>query len=239
MKFMEENGIGRPSTYADILRKIEQREYVHKKDRRFIPTPLGRLVVDLMKEGFEDFFQTEYTARMEEELDEVEEGKLDWRQALRDFDGKFSKDRERAKKQMHSVKAGLEMPLVRAAFTDFQLTERPRRHVPGERPPAEAADGQGGALRRLQRLPGLHLDRGHPGDGGGPGGPERARGADLRGVRQPDAAAHREERLGLPRLHRLPEVPQRDLGLDRRGARRRRGRPSPPARSAPSAGTTS
>ena len=83
MKFMEENGIGRPSTYADILRKIEQREYVRKKDRRFIPTPLGRLVVDLMKEGFDDFFQTEYTARMEEELDEVEEGKLDWRQALR------------------------------------------------------------------------------------------------------------------------------------------------------------
>ena len=95
---MEENGIGRPSTYADILRKIEQREYVRKKDRRFIPTPLGRLVVDLMKEGFEDFFQTEYTARMEEELDEVEEGKLDWREALEEFDSKFSKDRERAKK---------------------------------------------------------------------------------------------------------------------------------------------
>ena len=82
VKFMEENGIGRPSTYADILRKIEQREYARKQDRRFIPTPLGRLVVDLMKEGFEDFFQTEYTARMEEELDEVEEGKVDWRQAL-------------------------------------------------------------------------------------------------------------------------------------------------------------
>ena len=214
VKFMEENGIGRPSTYADILRKIEQREYVHKKDRRFIPTPLGRLVVDLMKEGFEDFFQTEYTARMEEELDEVEEGKVDWRQALRDFDGKFSKDRERAKKQMHSVKAGLEMPLVRAAFTDFKLTERPRRHVPGERPPAEAADGQGGALHRVQRLPGLHLHRGHPGDGRGPDGPERARGPDLRGVRQPDAPAHGQERLGLPRLHRVPEVPQRDLGRD-------------------------
>ena len=50
VKFMEENGIGRPSTYAETLRKIEQREYVHKKDRRFIPTPLGRLVVDLMKD---------------------------------------------------------------------------------------------------------------------------------------------------------------------------------------------
>jgi DNA topoisomerase-1 len=130
VKFMEENGIGRPSTYADILRKIEQREYARKKDRRFIPTPLGRLVVDLMKEGFEDFFQTEYTARMEEELDEVEEGKVDWRKALKDFDGKFSKDRERAKKQMHSVKVGLEMPTVRAAFTDFRLPNDPGDRCP-------------------------------------------------------------------------------------------------------------
>ena len=144
VKFMEENGIGRPSTYADILRKIEQREYVHKKDRRFTPTPLGRLVVDLMKEGFEDFFQTEYTARMEEELDEVEEGKVDWRQALRDFDGKFSRDRERAKKQMHSVKAGLEMPLVRSAFTDFKLTNDPGDTCPESGHPLKLRMGKAG-----------------------------------------------------------------------------------------------
>ena len=144
VKFMEENGIGRPSTYADILRKIEQREYVRKQDRRFIPTPLGRLVVDLMKEGFEDFFQTEYTARMEEELDEVEEGKIDWRQALRDFDGKFSKDRERAKKQMHSVKAGLELPVVRSAFTDFKLTNDPGDTCPESGHPLKLRMGKAG-----------------------------------------------------------------------------------------------
>ncbi|HSD29596.1 MAG TPA: type I DNA topoisomerase, partial [Vicinamibacteria bacterium] len=144
VKFMEENGIGRPSTYADTLRKIEQREYVHKKDRRFIPTPLGRLVVDLMKEGFEDFFQTEYTARMEEELDEVEEGKLDWRQALREFDGKFSKDRERARKKMHSVKAGLEMPLVRREFTDFRLTSDPGDTCPESGHPLKLRMGKAG-----------------------------------------------------------------------------------------------
>jgi DNA topoisomerase I len=144
VKFMEENGIGRPSTYADILRKIEQREYVHKKDRRFIPTTLGRLVVDLMKEGFEDFFQTEYTARMEEELDEVEEGKLDWRQALRQFDGKFSRDRERAKKKMHSVKAGLEMPLVRREFTDFRLTSDPGDTCPVSGHPLKLRMGKAG-----------------------------------------------------------------------------------------------
>ena len=121
VKFLEENGIGRPSTYAEILRKIEDREYVRKKDRRFLPTLLGRLVVDLMREGFDDFFQTEYTARMEEELDEVEEGTLDWRKALAEFDGKFSKDRDLAKKKMVSVKAGLALPEVRKLLPDFPL----------------------------------------------------------------------------------------------------------------------
>ena len=125
VKFLEENGIGRPSTYAEILRKIEDREYVRKKDRRFTPTPLGRVIVDLMREGFDDFFQTEYTAKMEEELDEVEEGKLDWRKALAEFDGKFVKDRERAKKKMVSLKAGLPLGDVRARFTDFKLTNDP------------------------------------------------------------------------------------------------------------------
>jgi DNA topoisomerase-1 len=144
VKFMEENGIGRPSTYADILRKIEQREYVRKQDRRFIPTPLGRLVVDLMKEGFEEFFQTEYTARMEEELDEVEEGTIDWRQALRDFDGKFSKDRDNAKKRMHSVKAGLAMPIVREAFTDFRLTNDPGDTCPESGHPLKLRMGKAG-----------------------------------------------------------------------------------------------
>jgi DNA topoisomerase-1 len=95
-----------------------------------MPTPLGRLVVDLIREGFDDFFQTEYTARMEEELDEVEEGKLDWRKALREFDGKFSKDRERAKKQMVSVKAGLPLTKVRELFEDFHLTNDPGDKCP-------------------------------------------------------------------------------------------------------------
>ena len=125
VKFLEENGIGRPSTYAEILRKIEDREYVRKKDRRFTPTPLGRIIVDLMREGFDDFFQTEYTAKMEEELDEVEEGKLDWRKALAEFDGKFVKDREKAKKKMVSLKAGLPLKDVRTHFIDFKLTNDP------------------------------------------------------------------------------------------------------------------
>src|SRR5258706_527390 len=125
VKFLEENGIGRPSTYAEILRKIEDREYARKKDRRFTPTLLGRLIVDLMREGFDDFFQTEYTAKMEEELDAVEEGKLDWRQALAAFDGKFVKDRDRAKKKMVSLKAGLPLAEARERFKHFRLTTDP------------------------------------------------------------------------------------------------------------------
>ena len=123
VKFLEENGIGRPSTYAEILRKIEDREYVRKKDRRFLPTLLGRLVIDLMREGFDDFFQTESTARMEEELDEVEEGKLDWRKAVGEFDARFTKDRDRALKKMISVKAGLALAEVKKRLPGFPLPE--------------------------------------------------------------------------------------------------------------------
>jgi DNA topoisomerase-1 len=112
VKFLEENGIGRPSTYAEILRKIEERRYVHKKDRRFIPTALGRTVIELLIPYFDDFFETSYTARMEEALDEVEEGKLSWIKALSEFDKTFTKDRDRALEDMHSSKAGI--PLAQA-----------------------------------------------------------------------------------------------------------------------------
>ena len=144
VKFLEENGIGRPSTYAEILRKIEDREYVRKKDRRFIPTPLGRLVVDLMLEGFDDFFDPGYTARMEEELDEVEEGIVDWRKALADFDGKFVKDRERAKKKMVSLKAGLPLSEVRTRFLHFRLPADPGDVCPKSGDPLKLRMGKAG-----------------------------------------------------------------------------------------------
>jgi DNA topoisomerase-1 len=112
VKFLEENGIGRPSTYAEILRKLEDREYVRKKDRRFVPTALGRTVLELLIPYFDDFFETGYTARMEERLDEVEEGKISWRKALSEFDEKFTRDRDRALAKMVSSKAGI--PLTQA-----------------------------------------------------------------------------------------------------------------------------
>ncbi|HLN79754.1 MAG TPA: type I DNA topoisomerase [Thermoanaerobaculia bacterium] len=112
VKFLEENGIGRPSTYAEILRKIEDREYVRKKDRRFLPTALGRTVVELLIPYFDDFFETGYTAEMEQRLDDVEEGKVSWRDVLAKFDEKFTKDRNRALDKMVSSKAGI--PLAEA-----------------------------------------------------------------------------------------------------------------------------
>ena len=112
VKFLEENGIGRPSTYAEILRKLEERRYVHKKDRRFIPTALGRTVIEMLIPFFDDFFETSYTARMEEALDEVEEGKLTWTKALAQFDKTFTRDRNRALEDMVSGKAGI--PLAQA-----------------------------------------------------------------------------------------------------------------------------
>lgn len=92
VKALEEKGIGRPSTYAAIMTTIQDREYVEKIESRFHPTPLGMTVNDLLLESFDDIFNATYTARMEEELDEIEDGKLNWRDALHEFYGKFSKD---------------------------------------------------------------------------------------------------------------------------------------------------
>jgi DNA topoisomerase-1 len=104
VKALEEKGIGRPSTYAAIMTVITDREYAAKKEGRFFPTELGMIVNDLLVENFDDLFNVQYTARMEEELDEIEEGKLPWTSALADFYGKFTKDLENAKQNMRDVK---------------------------------------------------------------------------------------------------------------------------------------
>ncbi len=104
VKALEEKGIGRPSTYAQILSVIQNREYVHKQQGRFYPTDLGMLVAELLVKNFSDIFDVAYTARMEEELDEVEEGKLSWTSALAEFYDKFQKDLKVAQREMHDVK---------------------------------------------------------------------------------------------------------------------------------------
>jgi len=104
VKALEEKGIGRPSTYATILSIIQNRAYVEKHQGRFYPTELGMLVSDLLVKHFSDIFDIAYTARMEEELDEVEEGKLSWTDALDEFYKKFKRDLRLADRDMADVK---------------------------------------------------------------------------------------------------------------------------------------
>ena len=104
MKRLEADGVGRPSTYASILSTIQEREYVKKEGGRFTPTELGMVVTDLLLESFDDIFEVKYTARMEEELDEIEEGKLDWRAAMSEFYERFDKDLKHAEEHMTDIK---------------------------------------------------------------------------------------------------------------------------------------
>jgi len=104
VKKLEADGVGRPSTYASILSTIQDREYVKKEGGKFIPTELGMVVTDLLLESFNDLFEVSYTARMEEELDEIEEGKLEWRVAMAEFYERFQKDLEHAGRNMTDIK---------------------------------------------------------------------------------------------------------------------------------------
>ena len=105
VKALEEKGIGRPSTYAAIMTTIQDREYVEKKEGRFHPTALGKTVNDVLIEGgFDDLFNETYTARMEEELDEIEEGKLKWTDAIGEFYETFKKDLAQFEKYAKTVK---------------------------------------------------------------------------------------------------------------------------------------
>jgi DNA topoisomerase I len=104
VKELEAKGVGRPSTYASILSTIQEREYVKKEGGKFAPTELGTVVTDLLLESFGDIFDVLYTARLEGELDEIEDGKMDWRDAMGEFYEKFSADLERAAVQMTDIK---------------------------------------------------------------------------------------------------------------------------------------
>ena len=104
VKAMEEKGVGRPSTYASIVSTILDREYVLKKDKRLEPTPLGEVVTGLMMERFNDIIDIEFTANMERQLDEVEEGKQEWKKLLKDFYHGFHSEMENAETALEGVR---------------------------------------------------------------------------------------------------------------------------------------
>ena len=100
IKALEEKGIGRPSTYAPTISTILDREYVVKEGRALRPTPLGEVVTGLMKDKFTDIVDTAFTANMEEQLDEVETGKVDWKSLLGQFYGGFEKELQQAEQDL-------------------------------------------------------------------------------------------------------------------------------------------
>lgn len=103
VRALEEKGIGRPSTYAPTLETIKKRGYVRVVDRRLVPTELGRLVNDLLLEHFPDIVDVGFTARLEEDLDRVEEGEADWVGVVREFYEPFEQDLRRAEASIEEV----------------------------------------------------------------------------------------------------------------------------------------
>jgi DNA topoisomerase-1 len=107
VKELEENGIGRPSTYASIIAVLQDREYVNKLAGRFKPTSLGLIISDLLTKSFDDIIDVDYTRNLEEDLDKIEEGKTDYVHTLEGFYRKFKKDLARAGKEMQNLKEGI------------------------------------------------------------------------------------------------------------------------------------
>ncbi len=100
IRALEEKGIGRPSTYAPTISTILNREYVVKEGRALRPTPLGEVVTGLMKDKFQDIVDPTFTAQMEEELDKVEEGSMDWKKVLSAFYDDFEAELHKAEQEL-------------------------------------------------------------------------------------------------------------------------------------------
>ena len=103
VKALEEKGIGRPSTYSPTITTILERRYIEKEQKQLIPTELGKVVNKLLTENFADIINVEFTAKIEEEFDEVAEGKENWKQVIREFYGPFEKEVERVDKELKHV----------------------------------------------------------------------------------------------------------------------------------------
>lgn len=104
IKALEENGIGRPSTYSATITTIVSRDYVRRESKTLYPTELGEVITTLMKERFPKIVNVKFTAQMESELDEVENGNEEWVQLLRDFYGEFEETLKKAKTEMEGQK---------------------------------------------------------------------------------------------------------------------------------------
>ncbi len=100
IKELEENGVGRPSTYASIIGTVQDKAYVKKEKKRFVPTELGMLVNSLLVQNFPDVLDVEFTARLESDLDKIEEGRASWLDIVASFYDRFHKEMELADAHM-------------------------------------------------------------------------------------------------------------------------------------------
>lgn len=104
IKMLEEKGIGRPSTYAPTITTITARGYVTREKKQFVPTELGKIVTDIMSAHFNDIVDVEFTAKMEQNLDAVEEGNADWVEIIREFYAPFAQELQKAEKELEKIK---------------------------------------------------------------------------------------------------------------------------------------
>lgn len=103
VKLLEEKNIGRPSTYAPIIDTILKRYYVERREKQFVPTELGFIVVDLLKENFSNVIDVDFTAKMEGEFDLIEEGKMEWKQVIGDFYKPFKIELDKASELIEKI----------------------------------------------------------------------------------------------------------------------------------------
>ncbi len=103
VKTLEEKGIGRPSTYSPTITTILERRYIKKEQKQLVPTELGKVVNKLLTENFTDVINVEFTAKIENEFDEIAEGKEQWKQMIREFYGPFEKELEKVEKELEHV----------------------------------------------------------------------------------------------------------------------------------------
>ena len=103
VKALEEKGIGRPSTYSPTITTILDRRYIEKEQKQLVPTELGKIVNKLLTENFTDIINVEFTAKIENEFDEIAAGKEAWKKMIREFYGPFSKELEKVEKELEHV----------------------------------------------------------------------------------------------------------------------------------------
>ncbi len=209
VKALEENGIGRPSTYASIISVLQARDYVIKTEGKFRPTILGRRLVDkLLHPVFDDILDVEYTARMEDNLDEIEKGKADYKETLEAFYKTFKKDLKRAAKEMPNFKEGQPTGVTCDKCGQGEMVEKA---------------GKFGIFLACNRYPDCDNTKELEPAGSG----HRRFRRDLRELRQADGRQARPLRH-VPRLHRLSRVQDDEKDhCDEAGRERREAGSSP------------